>query len=232
MHVVRRRRHLRPGRIAALALAAASVTTVAAAPAQAAAKKPTSTVATSGEVTATVKFTRSTKAYNKYRDLRLTVEGPQGILSKVKLPRIKDSFSRPAITLADVNGDGVVDAIVDTFSGGAHCCSSSSVALSVATGWTKPITRAWGNYGYQLKELGGAPGLEFSSFDDRFAYAFSSYAASFPAIQIMRIVDGAFADATRAYPDAIRADLAEKQTLYSGIVGDAGEEDYSNDVGQ
>jgi hypothetical protein len=237
MHAARRRAlSSRSARAALIAVASAAVAVAPASAAHAAGKakgkKATSVVATSGEVTAKVSYTRSSKSYNKYRDLRLTVEGPQGILSKVKLPKVKDSYTRPVITLSDVNADGVVDAIVDTFSGGAHCCSSSSVAVSVATGWTKPITQAWGNYGYELKELGGAPGPEFASLDDRFAYAFSSYAASFPAIRILRIVDGTFADVTREYPDAIRADLAEKQGLYDDIAADAETEDYPNDVAQ
>ena len=216
-------------------VAATLLTTVAvgvgASPAHAA-KKPTTSKAVAGEVTAVVSFKRSTKAYNRYQDLRLTVSGPTGILSKSKLPKIKNSFSRPRVTLADVNDDGVVDAIVDTFSGGAHCCSSSSVALSVATGWTKPFTQFWGNYGYELKDLGGPAGPEFSSFDDRFAYAFSSYAASFPAVQIHDVRDGKLVDVTREFPDAIRADVAEKTRLYADIQKNAAVDDFQQSVAQ
>lgn len=202
-------------------------------PASAAAgKKPTSTKAVAGDVTATVRYSLAPRSYNRYRDLRLTVSGPGGVLGKVTLPKVASSYSRPRITLADVNADGVVDAIVDTFSGGAHCCSSSSIALSVGAGWAKPITQSWGNYGYELKELGGAPGVEFASYDDAFAYAFSSYAASIPAIRILRVVGGKLVDATREYPDAIRVDLAEKTALYADIVKDAGAADYPNDVAQ
>ncbi len=231
MRVLRSSARLRPGRLTATALLSAIAFT-GLAPAADAAKKPTSTKAVSGSVTAVVNY-RLVKSYDRYRDLRLTVTGPTGKLTKARLPNIKSrSYSRPRITLADLNADGVVDVIVDTFSGGAHCCSTSSIALSTATGWAAPVSQFWGNYGYVLKEIGGAPGIELVSHDDRFAYAFSAYAASFPAIQIVGVRGGALKDVTREYPDAIREDLTEKTQLLDEIIADAKKEEYPNDVVQ
>lgn len=220
------RRRTRTLVVAAAVTAGASLALTA--PAHAA--KPTSSKATAGDVTATVKYKRVAKSYNKYQALRLTVTGPTGTLSKVTLPLIKNSYSRPRVSLADINGDGIVDAIVDTFSGGAHCCSTSSIALSTPTGWAKPLSRFWGNYPPELKDIGGAAGLELVGRDDRFAYAFSSYAASFPPIQIFAARDGRIADVTREYPDAVRAEAAAAGTTYEEIAASAAKEEYPDDV--
>jgi hypothetical protein len=206
--------------VAASLAAAALIAATPASAGAAAKKKPTSVTATSGAVTAKVTYQPVTRPFKQYRHLRLTVTGPSGKLTAVKLPHNGASGSRPHVTLVDLNGDGVVDPLIDTFTGGAHCCSIASVALSNASGWGAPITQFFGDYGYELKDLGGTASPEFVSADDRFAYAYTAYAGSIPPIQIWSPATGAFTDVTRQFPDAIRADLVNISKFWDEAGGD------------
>lgn len=205
-----RPRSSRPLRTAALGAAAGAVAlAIAIAPAGAATKKPTSVKKSAGVVTAKVSYTPGDRRHSKdYKRIRLTITGHGKAVRNVSLAPNSTSYTRPLLALVDLNGDGVPDPIVDTYSGGAHCCSTSSIALSTASGYGDPITQPWGDYGYQMKDLGGTPTPEFVSADDRFAYAFTSYAGSIPAIKIVAADGPLFHDVTRTFPDAIRAEVA------------------------
>ncbi|MDQ8046306.1 MAG: hypothetical protein AAGC46_16465 [Solirubrobacteraceae bacterium] len=206
-----RPRFPRPARSAIVGLVAAVVAlSCAVAPVGAAAKKPTSVTKKNGAVTAKVTYTPADrKHYKDYKKIRLTITGHGHAVRNVSLAPNSTSYTRPIVTLTDLNGDGVPDPIVDTYSGGAHCCSTSSISLSTTTGYGAPIVQAWGDYGYQLKDLGGTSTPEFVSADDRFAYAFTAYAGSIPAIKILAADGPIFHDVTTNFPDAIRADIAK-----------------------
>lgn len=209
----------RPALRAAAGLVIAAAAVAGAAPtASAAAKTPTSVSAAAGSVTAQVTYKRVTKPVRQYRTLRLTVQGPTGGLFEVRIPRNATSFSRPNLQLVDVSDDGIPDPIVRTFTGGVHCCTVTGMALSTPTGFAPPTGHFWGNYGYELVDLGGTPAPEFRSLDDRFAYEFASYAGSIPAIMIWAVRDGRLVDVTREFPDAIRADIADKATFFDDAV--------------
>ena len=110
-----------------------------------------------------------------------------------------------ATSILDLQADGVDEVVVDTYSGGAHCCYSSIVV------WFKGDTayttlENWGNGSYVRKQLNGKGGLEFVTTDDRFAYAFTSYVASWRPPLILEW-NGFFEDHTRAYPKRIRSDI-------------------------
>jgi hypothetical protein len=97
--------------------------------------------------------------------------------------------------------------LLDLYSGGAHCCSIAEV-FNQAPGtshWTR-TSFDFGDPGYQLVDLNHDGTDEFLSADDRFAYAFTDYAASGMPLLIMRFSDGRFRDVTRAYPSRIARD--------------------------
>lgn len=167
--------------------------------------------ASSGKVSATLSYQRR-KASGKlkvYGKLRLTVrDGGRTKLKSVPLRgEAKESWiTRPSLKLADVNGDGTVDAIVGTFTGGAHCCSVSAISPSTPTGWAKPFTRNWADFGYELKNLDATPQVEFKASDARFTAAYGPYAATRVPIQIFRVEGTSFVDVTRQFPDWIKQD--------------------------
>jgi hypothetical protein len=122
---------------------------------------------------------------------------------------------KSALQVVDLNGDGEPEVLVDAYSGGAHCCALTEVFAFNGSGYAGTEVY-WGNTGYELDDLDGDGKPEFVGYDDAFAGAFSSYAASFfPA----RIVDydpavkGALRDVTSHFPALIRKN--ETQALHA-----------------
>ena len=99
--------------------------------------------------------------------------------------------------------------VLDLYSGGAHCCSIAEVFNQTpgSTHWTRS-TFNFGDPGYELVDLNHDGSDEFLTADDRFAYAFTDYAASGMPLLILRWSDGHFSDVTRSYPARIARDAA------------------------
>lgn len=126
------------------------------------------------------------------------------------------------LKVLDLDGDAEPEVLLGNFSGGAHCCFSSLVyryspQKAVAVPAYELTTHAWGNGAFELADLdlaqdgGGAALPEWISRDDRFAYAFAAYAASFYPIQIWRYGSngsgqGQFIDVSRDYPNQVYGD--------------------------
>lgn len=171
--------------------------------------------ASAGNVSATLSYVRRTtggklKVYGK---LRLTVRGGGRTILKnaaLKADAKESWITRPSLKLVDVTGDGAVDAVVSTFTGGAHCCSVSAIAPSTPTSWGKPFTRNWADFGFELKNLDDTPQVEFKASDARFTAAYGPYAATRVPIQIFRVQGTEFVDVTRLFPDWIKQDRDEK----------------------
>src|SRR3954454_23545753 len=66
---------------------------------------------------------------------------------------------------------------------------------------------SWGNGSYVLKQLNGKGGPEFVTTDDRFAYAFTSYVASWRPPMILDWTNGMFENRTRNYGKRILSDI-------------------------
>jgi hypothetical protein len=121
----------------------------------------------------------------------------------------------PSLTIRDLDGDGEPEVIVDLYTGGAHCCAYSRVyRWDAATGTYTDALEMWGDPAYRLEDLDGDGTPEFVTADDRFAYAFTDYAASGLPIRILRYSGGTFTDVTRAYPALIAADARHYLAAY------------------
>jgi hypothetical protein len=103
--------------------------------------------------------------------------------------------------LRDLDGDKEPELMVNFYSGGAHCCSSSAIyRYTPQTNTYNPMVHFWGNGGgANLKDVNNDGKLEFISRDDRFAYAFGSYAGSGYPIQIWNYGNGRMLDVTKQY---------------------------------
>ncbi len=121
------------------------------------------------------------------------------------------------LKVLDLDGDAEPEVHLGNFSGGAHCCFSSLVyryqpGATGTQGSYALTTHPWGNGAFELEDLdlgqdgGGQVVPEWISRDDRFAYAFAAYAASFYPIQIWRYDEGSFADVSRDYPKQVYSD--------------------------
>ena len=117
------------------------------------------------------------------------------------------------LTVADADGTGSPDVILDLYSGGAHCCSIVQVyRFDPHTDTYTIVQRDFGAPGASLVALAG--GYEFFSADDRFAYAFTSFAFSGLPVQIWRLGASGFLNVTRRFPARIATDAARQYRSY------------------
>ncbi|HEY7574210.1 MAG TPA: hypothetical protein VIB08_03555 [Thermoanaerobaculia bacterium] len=118
------------------------------------------------------------------------------------------SPDRGPLAAEDLDGNGEPEVLLDLYSGGAHCCSSTRIYFRSGNGRYAMLSHDWGNAGYRLEDFDRDRKLEFLSADDAFSYAFTSYAASRRPPRIWRFEDGRLADVTRRHPKILEEDAA------------------------
>lgn len=132
----------------------------------------------------------------------------------------------PIVEAVDLDLDGAPEIVVHTYTGGAHCCVGSVIyGYDPKRKRIASLAHDWQNGGYVLKTIQGRRVLV--SDDQRFAYAFASYARSGEPIQIWAYAPVALHDVTRCYPgligdDALRwwkAAEEEKRDPYPETLG-------------
>jgi len=195
--------------------AATLVAAVLAGSAAAAAPKPWTAVRTekhAGTVIAVLTGQRRISSFGppEYRRLRLVIRNAgrkvydQGICGSERC----GLGSHHSLSLQRVWRTSTPDAIVDFFTGGAHCCFESLIVLPDASSGHRSIFHDWGDPGYEVQRFDGTS--EFLTADDRFAYAFTSFAASGLPVQVWTIAaDGRLADITQSRPDLIEKDAEQ-----------------------
>lgn len=117
---------------------------------------------------------------------------------------IGDALGR-SLVVADLDGDGEPEVAVELYSGGAHCCTYSTIARWTGSAYALG-TRNWGDPGYRIADLDRDGKFEFLSADDRFAYLFASYAYSGLPLQILRYDAGRFSDVTGRFRGRVAKD--------------------------
>ncbi|HEX5449005.1 MAG TPA: hypothetical protein VFW85_03005 [Gaiellaceae bacterium] len=112
------------------------------------------------------------------------------------------------LELGDLDGDGVAEVLVNFYTGGAHCCNWTWAYHFNAKKlvWSR-TAHIWGDPLYTMADLAHTNSLQLISADDRFAYAFSSYADSVLPVQVWVFKNGRFTDATRTYGNQVSLDL-------------------------
>lgn len=134
----------------------------------------------------------------------------------------QSTFYNGVVRLRDLDSDGTSDVIVETYSGGAHCCTNFLIYSWQGDGFATTETGLLDGGGGVFQDLDGNGSTEFSSFDQSFLYAFSSYAGSFPPSVVLSFQDGQFQDVTTEHEDRLRAIAWE---MYQTILR-AEQEDY------
>jgi subtilisin-like proprotein convertase family protein len=170
-----------------------------------------------------------------YRDIRITIRrrGRVALSAPISLYACRscfssglDAISSHPLKIADLDGDGEPEVLVDVYTGGAHCCFYTVFFRYDGTTY-RGNAHEWGNVGYRFADLDRDGVSELVSSDDRFAYAFTSFGGSVFPVQIWHYGGGKLRDVTSSYPSAVRSDarriwseyLAERKDPSSDVRG-------------
>ncbi len=126
------------------------------------------------------------------------------LIEKTGMESIKIEHATEIVTLtdSDINGDGYPDMIVETYTGGAHCCMGTQV-YSLGETPRLILEKPESNVGGQFKDLDGDNIYEFITADDVFVYQYCPYVSS-PVVKVIMAYDvreGRFLPASPNFPD-------------------------------
>ncbi|MBW4564215.1 MAG: hypothetical protein KME32_24350 [Mojavia pulchra JT2-VF2] len=161
----------------------------------------------------------------QYKNVRLQITRSGQTVLDQKLPQDSE-YDRPVgdlleapenkLPVLDLDGNKEPEIIADFYTGGAHCCTYSLIyRYDSKTKQYKKIRHEWGNGGYRLRDLDKDGLPEFDSRDDRFAAAFTAYAASGYPLQIWQYRQGKMINVTRRYPKLIANNATELWQTYT-----------------
>ena len=147
----------------------------------------------------------------------------------VVLARVESVSLLGELTGTDITGEGHPDVIVEVFTGGAHCCSST-IVYDLGPEFTKVLETPLSNCGGSFEDLNGDGVYEYLTCDDLFAYFYCPYASSPVVKVVMEYKPGhgyvpASPRFAYLYEDAIAHDTALAEEYGPG---DLGEWDGSN----
>jgi len=163
-----------------------------------------------GPVTAVLSIDRRLGKFGSYdyRKLTLVVKnGGKTVFSRSTLctPERCSPGSQHTLKLQNVWGSSLDEAVVSLYTGGAHCCFQNLIVLPDGARPGRLLFHDWGDPGYRGQAHDG--GFDFISADDRFAYAFTSFAGSGLPVQVWTIDPaGKFIDVTASRLDLVRSD--------------------------
>lgn len=116
-----------------------------------------------------------------------------------------DAFMYGNVSFDDLDNNGTSEVIVQTYSGGAHCCTTYKVYTWQDGEFVMAQLGPADGGGGEFEDLNNDGNSEFITFDQNFFYAFSSYAGSFPPSIILTFRNGDFEEVTQQYPQYIRS---------------------------
>jgi S1-C subfamily serine protease len=93
---------------------------------------------------------------------------------------------------------GEPQVVFSSFSGGAHCCTSTRiVTLTAGHSWQVVDAGSIDGEGYSFEDIGGDGAAELISVDNSFLYKFESYAGSYAPPRVHRLVGSDISNVTR-----------------------------------
>jgi hypothetical protein len=128
------------------------------------------------------------------------------------------------LTGADITGEGHPDVIIETFTGGAHCCFST-IVYDLGSELIRVLQTPESNCGGQFEDIDGDSVFEFVTCDDLFAYTYCSYAASPAVMVILRYEPGlgyvpVSPDFVDLYADSLATHLRMAEQAQPGELGE------------
>jgi hypothetical protein len=197
----------RPSAVALLCAGAAAL----AGAAPAAAHEAGSVTKTDGAVTATLSWDAAELGVSNPR-LAVNRAGAEQAPSLADACLVGCILTTDALKVADLDGDDEPEVLVDTFSGGAHCCLSLRLYRWTGAAYAR-TSISWGDVGYALRDLDHDEVPELVGADPMFSSAFTAFAASSFPPMVLRWDAGKTDDVTRRFPGLVRKDLGVQRTL-------------------
>lgn len=165
---------------------------------------PASLRLTHGNVTATVVYPVHNVNTNFDQALRFRILVGKHLV----VDKLDDTMPVDLRVVSVEGGQQVV--ILDSFSGGAHCCFGTSVVALGGNGQDATFANTdWGDVGYKLMLAPDKSGYVFLTADDAMAYAFSSFGGSTFPVMVLSFRAGHFVDVTNAYPALLQKDASQ-----------------------
>ncbi len=130
------------------------------------------------------------------------------------------------LTGEDIIGEGHPAVVVQTYTGGAHCCTIT-YAYDLGPTLKLVLETPESNCGGEFQDLNGDGVYEFVTCDDSFAYEFCAYAGS-PLVKVIMEYDPGqgYVPASPSWPEQYAEDtVRDTQTAEQGKPGDMGEMD-------
>lgn len=124
--------------------------------------------------------------------------------------------------LQDLDSDGIAEVIVRNYSGGAHCCTNTTIHRWNGTAFTATETGYVDGMGARLEDINGNGAAEVSILDQAFLYKFGSYVESFPPEKIYTYRRGELIDITRQFPQRLREQAETVRTTFLDVQADYG----------
>jgi len=134
------------------------------------------------------------------------------------------------LTGNDLNADGYPDVVVETYSGGAHCCFGTQVFSLRPNGAALILQKPESNAGGYFEDLNADSVSEFITYDDSFAYQYCPYAAgvSVKAILAYEAGQDRYIPASPRFADDYSEDIATHEQRALAAPGEMGEWDSTN----
>jgi hypothetical protein len=163
-----------------------------------------------------------------FRHLRVrVVDGRAVVFDRVVCAEVCGPASGGAIAFRNIWGSRRPEIVVSLYTGGAHCCFENEYVLLRSATTATGILHDWGDLGYRGQWLRGR--YWFVSGDDRFAYAFTSFAASEFPMRVWSIDrPGHLVDVTRRRLDLVAANA---ERLWKDYLGYRGRDDVRGVLG-
>jgi hypothetical protein len=145
-----------------------------------------------------------------FRKLRLVVRANgKTVVDRMLCGELRCSpGSHHSLAVQNVWGGSLPEAVMSVYTGGAHCCFETLIALVDGPYRGRLLDHNWGDPGYKGTRHDGV--YEFLTADDRFAYEFTSFAASGLPVRVLTIDPSAkIADITPLRLDLVRSDAKQ-----------------------
>ncbi len=128
----------------------------------------------------TLRLWRNTAADAWGYDNIITISADDHVLAQIEMV-----WGIGELTGEDITGEGNPDVVIETFTGGAHCCFST-IVYDLGPTLTQVLKTRESNCGGRFEDLDGDAIPEFVTCDDLFAYVYCAYASSPMVLSILK----------------------------------------------